>query len=481
VEHSAPERAPLTLAEASRRLRAGEITSEALVRDCLATIERYDPVIKACVTVVGESALERARVADTALADRRNRRSLLGIPIGVKDLFQTRSVRTTASSGVLEDWVPDEDATAVRRVTEAGGILLCKTNTHEFAFGTVTPPTRNPWNTDHVPGGSSGGSAAGIAVGEFLGALGSDTGGSIRIPAASCGVTGLKPTFGLVSRAGVIPLSWSYDHVGPIARTVEDCALMLDVLAGYDPADPESMDVPLIQFSAALASGRTPEDAVRGTRVGVPASFFFRNCDPEVSQAVRAAVALLESLGAQVEEVEIPDTIDEMFEVYRAVQKPEAYVYHADMGWLESRADRYDSRIRDMILDGANYSAADYIRAQRARREFTAAMRAVLSRVEVLVTPTLPVPARRIDEVDTPLLYDGKGEPAGHALRYTFPFNLTGQPAMTVPCGFSSGGLPIGLQLVAGHFSEATLLRIGHAYQRVTDWHLRLPPVVTAG
>jgi Asp-tRNA(Asn)/Glu-tRNA(Gln) amidotransferase A subunit family amidase len=214
---------------------------------------------------------------------------------------------------------------------------------------------------------------------------------------------------------------------------------------------------------------------VRGTRIGVPTNFFFRHCDPDVETATRAALAQLEALGATLVEVEVPATIDDMFEVYRAIQKPEAYTYHRDMGWLESRAELYRPQVLENIRGGASYSAADYITAQRARRDFTLGMRALLRRVDALATPTLPVPARRADEIDTPLLWDGEPEPSGEALRYTFPFDLTGQPAITVPCGFSSGGLPIGLQLVAAHFGEATLLRLGHAYQRVTDWHLRAP------
>lgn len=467
--------APLTLAEAVGMLRARQVSSAELVEVCLRRIAQWEPAIHACVTVMGDTARERARAADEALRGGHDRRPLLGIPVAIKDLIQTKGVRTTAGSRVLADWVPDEDATVVKKLDAAGAISLCKTNTHEFAFGTVTPPTRNPWNTAHVPGGSSGGSAAAIATGEALGALGTDTGGSIRIPAAACGVTGLKATFGLVSRTGIIPLSWSLDHTGPIARSVEDCALLLDVLAGYDADDPDSVDVPLLDFPAALAAKRTPEEAVRGTRIGVPASFFFRHCDPDVEAAVRAALAQLEALGATLVEVEIPATIDEMFEVYRAIQKPEAYTYHRDMGWLETRAERYRPQILENIRAGANYSAAEYITAQRARREFSRQMRALLRQVDALATPTLPVPARRVDEAETPLLWDGRPEPSGEALRYTFPFDLTGQPAMTVPCGFTRGGLPVGLQLVAAHFGEATLLRLGHAYQRVTDWHLRPP------
>jgi aspartyl-tRNA(Asn)/glutamyl-tRNA(Gln) amidotransferase subunit A len=470
----------LTAAEAARHLRAGHVSAVALVQECLARIATVDPTIRACVTVMGEAALAQAEAADEQLRGGRDRRPLLGIPLGIKDLIATQGVRTTAGSRVLDDWVPDHDATVVTRLAAAGGIALCKTNTHEFAFGTVTPPTRNPWDPERIPGGSSGGSAAAVAAGECLAALGTDTGGSIRIPAAACGVSGLKPTFGLVSRSGVVPLSWSLDHAGPIARSVEDCALLLDVLAGYDPTDPDSVDVPLLNYNAALLATRTPEDAVRGTVLGLPTSYFFRHLDPEVERAVQAAIETLVALGATVREVALPPNLDDLFGVYRTIQRPEAYTYHEEMGWLRTRADRYDPVVRENILAGAGYSASDYIRAQRTRHDFTTQMRTRLREVDALVTPTLPVPARRISELDTPVLWDGQPEPAGEALRLTFPFDLTGQPALTVPCGFTTSGLPIGLQLIAGHFGEATLLRLGHAYQRVTDWHLRLPPLVAA-
>lgn len=469
-----------TVAEAAERLRRGDVTSIGLVQQCLERIARLDSTLRACVTVMGEAALEQAAAADQRLqrGGREAQSALLGVPLGIKDLMETRGIRTTGGSRVLADWVPDRDAAVVTKVAQAGAIALCKTNTHEFAFGTVTRPTRNPWNTDHVPGGSSGGSAVAVATGECLAALGTDTGGSIRIPAAACGVTGLKPTYGLVSRTGILPLSWSLDHAGPITRTVEDCALLLDALVGYDPTDPDSVEVPLLDYRVALADGRSPEDAVRGTRIGIPNRFFFHHLDGEVETAVRAAIARLEALGASVSEVRIPDTIEGLIAVYRAIQKSEAYTFHHDQGWLDARADLYAPTVLENIRSGADYSASDYIHAQQARRAFREAMREAMAGVDVLMTPTLPVPARRIDEVDTPMVWDGSLEPAGEALRYTFPFDVTGQPALTVPCGFSSTGLPIGLQLVAGHFGEPTLLRLGHAYQRVTDWHDRVPPMV---
>jgi aspartyl-tRNA(Asn)/glutamyl-tRNA(Gln) amidotransferase subunit A len=467
-----------TIAQAAAQLRAGQTTAAELVARCQERMVRLEPDLKACVTLLAESAREQARMADAALAGGRDRRPLLGIPLGVKDLIEARGVRTTAGSHVLADWIPDEDATVVTKLLAAGAIPLCKTNTHEFAYGTMTPPTANPWDLTRSPGGSSGGSAAGVAAGEFLAALGTDTGGSIRIPASWCGVTGLKPTFGLVSRAGIVPLSWSYDHAGPIARTVEDCALLLDALAGHDPRDPDSLDVPLLDYAAALGAQRTPEEALRGTRIGVPESYFFEQVEAETEAAVRAAIARLAELGAEVVALAMPETLnDDLFIAgYRAVQRPEAYTYHSDQGWLAQRADRYSSEVLANLRSGADYSAADYIRAQQLRRRFTDAMRAALATVDVLAAPTTPMPAATPAEFAAGFMLGGRMV-VGGTLRCTFPFNLTGQPALTLPCGFTTAGLPIGLQLAARLFGEPTLLRVGHAYQRVTDWHTRRPPL----
>ncbi|HEY7023187.1 MAG TPA: amidase [Ktedonobacterales bacterium] len=468
-----PYRAP-TLAEAARQLRAGEVTSVALTEACLRRIEQVDGVLKACVTMMADAALEQARAADAALAAKRIKSPLHGLPLAIKDLFATRGVRTTAGSGVLADWIPDEDATAVTKLAEAGAIALCKTNTHEFAYGTLTPPTRNPWDTTRAPGGSSGGTAAAVASGESLGGLGTDTGGSIRIPAGFCGVTGLKPTYGLVGRGGVVPLSGSYDHAGPIAWTVEDCALLLDAIAGYDPRDPDSADVPLLDFTAALGDRLTPEDAARGTRIGIPDRFFYDLIDDDVAAALEATRATFERLGAVLVEVAMPDGVDDLLSVYRAVQRPEAYTYHTDMGWLAERTDKYFPETLANLKLGADYSAADYIRAQQRRRVFTDAMRAVLRQVDVLLTPTLAIPAPLADEYGSAFVVRGQALEGG-SLRFTLPFNLTGEPALSIPCGFSASGLPIGAQLVAAHFNEPTLLRLGHAYQRATDWHTHRP------
>lgn len=479
-EISAPE--TLTLIEARDAIRSGALTSEALVTACLRRIAETEPALQACVTVMSETALSQARQADAAIQANARIGPLHGLPIALKDLIETRGVLTTAGSRVLDDWIPGEDAAVVKRLTGAGAIALCKTNTHEFAFGTYTPPTRNPWNTERIPGGSSGGSAAALAVGDAPGALGTDTGGSIRIPAACCGVTGLKPTYGLVSRTGIVPLSWSLDVVGPMARTVADCALLLDALAGYDATDPDSVDVPLLNYTAALSNARSPEDAVRGARIGVPTSYFFDLIDPEVEAAVRGAIDGLVALGAMVVELPMPASLDDFFGVYRGVQRPEAYTWHSDMGYLADRADRYSPTVRANIEAGANYSAKDYIHAQQARRAFTTEMLALMEQVDALVTPTMALPAPRADESDTPLRAGGKLIPEG-TLRCTFPFNMSGQPALSVPCGFTSDGLPIGLQIAGARFGEATLLRLGHAYQRLTSWHTLRPalPIQPAG
>jgi aspartyl-tRNA(Asn)/glutamyl-tRNA(Gln) amidotransferase subunit A len=474
---------PLTITRAADALRDGSLTAEGLLDAGLARIRALDGDLKACVTLMAASAREEAQAADALLSDqRRVRRAspLLGIPIGVKDLYLTHGVLTTAGSRVLDDYIPEEDAAAVERLRAAGAVLVAKTNTHEFAYGTFTPPTRNPWDTERVPGGSSGGSAAGVAAGYFLGALGSDTGGSIRIPAACCGVTGLKPTYGLVSRYGVIALSWSYDHAGPIARTVEDCALMLDALAGYDPRDPDSIDAPQMSYDAALAANRSPEEAVRGARIGVPRQFFFDGAEPEVVEAVRAALEVYRALGAEIREVDMPPELDaDLFDRgYRAVQRPEATLYHQEMGWFPARADRYSPVVREALEAGEKVSATDHIHGQRIRRALTSHMRALLADLDALAMPTLPIVAPRVDALERRIRMGDQDNTPGYALlRNTFPFDLTGQPALALPCGFTSAGLPVSLQLAAGHFNEPALLRLGHAYQRVTDWHERVPPL----
>jgi aspartyl-tRNA(Asn)/glutamyl-tRNA(Gln) amidotransferase subunit A len=466
-----------TLEEALGFLRRGEITAVTLAENYLARIEALDSRVRAFVTVTRERAL-----ADAAAADERRRggqeRPLDGIPVAIKDIVATRGIRTTAGSRVLADWVPDADAPVAQALAVAGTSLLGKTNTHEFAFGTFTPPTRNPWDLDRIPGGSSGGSAAAVAAGMCLGAVGTDTGGSIRMPAACCGVTGFKPTYGLVSAERVVPLSWSLDHVGPIARSARDCALLLDAMVRDDPFEP-LRPVPNFAVGANLCYADVPVDAavIAGLRLGVPANYFFSHVEPKVEEKVRTAVGVLSSLGVEVEEVRVPEAIDDLFAVYLAFQRPEARTAHEDAGWFPAQADLYAPPARRALERAGEYSAADYIRGQRAKQAFAREMDALLRRVDVLATPTLPLVAPLVADAERPLMVAGREEWPGPALvRLTFPFDISGQPALTVPCGFSASGLPIGLQLVGARYDDMTLLRLGYAYQRETDWHLRWPP-----
>ncbi|HXX78563.1 MAG TPA: amidase, partial [Ktedonobacteraceae bacterium] len=329
------------------------------------------------------------------------------------------------------------------------------------------------WNLQHIAGGSSGGSAASVAAGMCLGAIGSDTGGSIRIPSACCGVTGLKPTYGRVSTYGVIPLSWSLDHIGPIARSAEDCALLFDAIAGYDPRDPNSVSGPPAKASASLISGVEGRDplSLQGIKLGVPSDSYIAPLDPEVRAAWHAALLVMQEEGAEIVDVELqPPTLD----TYRTIQMPEASLAHMERGWLTGRLDAYIERTRSRLLQGQTIPAVDYLRAQQQRRAFSGNLRSNMQAIQALALPTLPMPAIRIDQADTDILIDGNTENAtGALLRLTMPYNLAGLPAISLPCGFSSDGLPIGLQIVGKPFEESMILRIAHAYQQLTDWHRR--------
>ncbi len=465
-----------TLEDALRLLRTGEVTAVALAEHYLACIDARDPRVLAFITVTHERALADAAVAD-ARRGTEAERPLDGVPIAVKDIVATRGIRTTAGSRVLAEWVPDTEAAVTRALAAAGTTLLGKTNAHEFAFGAITPPTRNPWDLDRIPGGSSGGSAAAVAAGMCLGAVGTDTGGSIRMPAACCGVTGLKPTYGLVSTDGVVPLSWSLDHIGPIAHSARDCALLLDAMVGGEPFDslrpvPGFPKVRNVRY-ADVAMSRSD---IAGLKLGVPTNYFFSYIEPEVEGAVREAIRVLAELGADVHEVQVPEAIDDLFAVYLAIQRSEARVVHEDADWFPAKAEQYTPSTRGALERALDVSPADYIRAQRAKQAFEREMDALLRQVDALATPTLPVVAPRLLDLERPLRVAGREERAGPALvRLTFPFNISGQPALTLPCGFSESGLPIGLQLIGARFDEATLLQLACAYQDETDWHLRHP------
>ncbi len=463
----------LSIQQASEELRSGLITPTELLAETLERIDQLDGEIQAFVTVMREQAFEEAEKAENEQRTGLFRGPLHGIPIGVKDLIAVKNVRMTAGSKVLADNIAQEDATVVEQLRRAGAVITGKTNTHEFAYGTYTPPTRNPWNLSHIPGGSSGGSAAAVAAGMCFGALGSDTGGSIRIPSACCGITGLKPTYGRVSTYGVIPLSWSLDHVGPMGRSAEDCAILFDAIASYDPRDPNSVSGPPGKSSATLIGG--PEGrsllSLQGIKFGVPSESFVAPLDPEVRAAWRAALLVLQEEGAEMVDVEVQRPA---METYRTIQMPEASLAHMEGGWLATRLEAYGERTRSRLLQGQTIPAVDYLRAQQQRRAFSSNLRSIMQRVNALVLPTIPIPAIPIEQADQDIQIDGVTENATMALlRLTMPFNLAGLPAISLPCGFTIGGLPIGLQMVGKPFEESMILRIAHAYQQLTDWHRR--------
>ena len=462
-----------SIQQASEELRSGIITPTELLADTLDSIDQLDSDIQAFVTVMREQAYDEAEKAENEQRTGLFRSPLHGIPIAIKDLIAVKNVCMTAGSKVLADYVPQEDATVVELLRRAGAVIIGKTNTHEFAYGTYTPPTRNPWNPQYIAGGSSGGSAAAVAAGMSPGAIGSDTGGSIRIPSACCGATGLKPTYGRVSTYGVIPLSWSLDHVGPIARSAEDCALLFDAIASYDPRDPNSVSGPPGKASATLIAGAEGRDplSLQGIKLGIPSESYVAPLDLEVRAAWRAALLVLQEEGAELVNLEL---LAPVMDTYRTIQMPEASLIHMERGWLTERLDAYTERTRLRLLQGQTIPAVDYLRAQQQRRSFSSNLRSSMQGINALVLPTLPMPAIRIEQADADILIDGVTENSTAALlRLTMPFNLAGLPAISLPCGFSTASLPIGLQIVGKPFEESMILRIAHAYQQLTDWHRR--------
>jgi aspartyl-tRNA(Asn)/glutamyl-tRNA(Gln) amidotransferase subunit A len=452
-----------TIRALSARYRKRELSPVEVTRTLLGRIEQLDPTLHAFVTLTADRALDDARTAEAALR-RDDPRPLLGIPVAHKDIYCTRGIRTTGGSALLADWLPEADATCVRRWQEAGTVLLGKLITHEFAFGLQLPghrfqPARNPWNLDHIPGGSSSGSGAALAAGLVIGATGSDTGGSIRGPASFCGIVGLKPTYGRVSRAGVLALSWTLDHTGPMARTVEDCAYLLQAMAGYDPADPASSRAPVDDYLAPL--GRD----IRGVKIGVPRTYFFDNIEPEVAQAFEEALTTLRGLGAEVRDVTIPSlhTTPSFFLILAA----EAFAYHEHD--IREHPELYGDVLRERILTGALVTAAEYTQAQRLRAQLCSEMATVLQDVDILATPTTPTPATTFTRAQDPELAFPRSN--------TAPFNCTGLPTLALPCGFTASGLPLSLQLAGRPFAEGMVLCVGQAYEQATPWHTRRPPV----
>jgi len=456
----------LSLAEVAKKIRETEISPVELAEAALARIEATESVLNAYVRINADHALASAREAEAEIVAGRYRGELHGVPIAIKDLYDMAGLPTTCSSKVRHDHLADRDSACVARLKAAGATIVGKTQTHEFAFGILTPTTANPWNPEHMPGGSSGGSGASVASRGCFMAMGSDTGGSIRIPAAVCGIVGLKPTFGRVSRFGVASLSWSLDHVGPLTRTVRDAAITLKWLAGYDPRDPGSADEPIDDYLSGLDAG------VKGLRIGVPRNYYFDCIDSEVDTAVRAAVEKLESLGATAVEVEIPYP-DHIMAVEFGLCMPEASAYHRDM--LRERSELYGEDVRIFLEAGELIPATDYITALRARQKMKDAWRAMFANVDAVIAPSVVAPATRRgqDSIDWG---NGDVEPVTPAfVRLSAPANVTGLPSVAVPCGFTSGGLPLSFQVVGRPFDEARILRIAQAYQGATDWHARAP------
>lgn len=462
----APGLAYRSLTELGRLLDSREVSPVEIVAEALARIERYNGRFVSYLTVCAEAATVQARRAEQEMAGGRGRRTRLhGLPIAHKDISLTKGVRTTAHSRCLLEHVPDRDATHVRRLAEAGMIILGKTNTTEYACGTmdVFGIARNPWDPGRYTGGSSAGSASALAAGMAPAATGSDTGGSIRVPSSFCGIVGLKPTYGRVSRYGLIPLSWSMDNVGPMARTVADCALLLGAMAGHDPLDPTSARAPVPDFTDGLDAG------LRGMVLGVPKQHFYDGLDPEVDAAVRAALRHLESAGARLEPVDLP-LAGHLAGPGGILIMAEAYGLHAAQ--LRERAADYGARTRRRIASGACYTSGEYEAALRIRGAWTRQVARALDRVDAIVTPTVPHPAFTVE-------VQRAGEPPDTSWG-TRHFNLSGHPALSLPCGFTAAGLPVGMQLAGRYFDEATLFRIAHAYEQSTPWHSRRPALPEA-
>jgi aspartyl-tRNA(Asn)/glutamyl-tRNA(Gln) amidotransferase subunit A len=455
----------LSIAEAGKLLRAGTLTSTALTQAALDRVAALDPLLNAFILVTKERALADADRADRELKAGIDKGPMHGIPHALKDIYETAGIRTTCHSKLMVDHVPAQDGTVAAKLAAGGAVLLGKLSTHEFAIGGPSfdlpfPPARNPWNRDHFSGGSSSGSGAAVASGMVRVAMGSDTGGSIRSPAAYCGIVGLKPTYGRVSRRGVFPLSYTLDHCGPLSWSVEDTALTMQVIAGHDPLDPASADVPVPDFAAELASGIT------GLKLAYPRSFFATvdGISPEVIASNDRAVQDLARLGAKVEEIKLPD-----FELFnacgRVILTAEAYAVHEEN--LIKRGADYGRLTYQRMMPGAIVSAADLIQALRMRRELYEAVARVLETYDAIVTVNALAPAIRLDAF-----------PVNATLRtpgHTIPFNVTGHPALAVPTGFAKSGLPIGMQIVGRPFDEPTVLRIGAAYESVAQWTEKRP------
>lgn len=458
-----------TIASAAADIAQGRLSPVALTEACLARIDRFETKVNAFIRLERERALAAARTAEAEIKAGRRRGALHGIPFAHKDIYETAGIPTTCHSKLLKDYVPTRDAFTVARLADAGIVMFGKLATHEFAIGGPSfdlpwPPARNPWALDHFTGGSSSGTGASVSAGFVLGGTGSCTGGSIRLPAAFCGLAGIKPTYGLLSRSGIQPLSQTLDHAGPLAWTVEDCAILLQAMAGHDPADPGSAHVPVPDYRAELSGG------IKGVRIGVIRHFYEKDvqASAEVGAAMEASIKVLSGLGATVRDVTLPPLQD-----WNAcgwlILSSEAYAVHEP--WLKTRYNDYGQNFRDRVTLGGLFSAADYVSAVRFRRELNETLAKVMADVDLLVLPSALTPAPRLDQMSS---FASLETP-----NFTMPFNVAGTPALALCNGFSGSGLPLSLQIVGRPFEESLVLRAGHAYERATPWKERRPALVS--
>jgi aspartyl-tRNA(Asn)/glutamyl-tRNA(Gln) amidotransferase subunit A len=463
----------LSLSEASPLLRAKKVSPVELTHECLNRIERLNPRLNAFITITADSALAEARHAEAEIQKGHWRGPLHGIPIALKDLIDTNGVRTTAASAVIKDRIPTADAEIVRRLKAAGAVFLGKLNLHEYAYGGSSAishfgPVRNPWNLDYSPGGSSGGSAAAVAAHLCYAAIGTDTGGSIRQPAAYCGIVGLKPTYGRVSTSGVIPLSWSLDHLGPITRTCLDAALMLQVIAGYDPDDTGSIDAPVPNYISTI--GRSTSSL----RLGIPRAYFYEALDPEIQVTTEAALLVLKRITASLQDMPplaSDATYSSWMDPYVAIITAEAYAYHKES--IASSSELYQAPTLRRLRVGADVATSTYIQSRRQLDRIRRSIGNVFKNIDLVITPTARVPPFAIADL--------QGDPNTtrarelSMLHNTRPLNFPGLPTISVPCGFTRTGLPIGMQITGPAGSEATVLRLAYAYEQTTEWHKRKP------
>jgi aspartyl-tRNA(Asn)/glutamyl-tRNA(Gln) amidotransferase subunit A len=453
-----------SIAQISELLRKGSVSPVELTTDALARIEKLNPRLNAFITVTADSALEDARRAEAEIRHGDWRGPLHGVPLSLKDLIDTAGVRTTAASLLFKDRIPHEDAEVVRRLKAAGAVLLGKQNLHEFAYGgssmiSAFGEVRNAWNPAHIAGGSSGGSATAVAAGLGFGAIGTDTAGSIREPAALCGIVGLKPTYGRVSVRGVIPLSSSLDHVGPLARNVADVAAIFTAISGYDAADNNGVDAPVEDYLSGLGQ------QLRMLRVGIPRKFFFDDLETEVAAAIEQAISTLAAMGAEIRDIELSVPTD------RTLQSAESYAFHAE--FIARRPELYQPETLRRIRSGENISQETVLERRQEQGQLRRSTETIFTDLDLLLTPTTPIVA--------PTIADLKENPDQlrpreiMLLRNTRPINVWGLPAISLPCGFTDAGLPIGLQIVGRHWDEATVLAAAYAYEQATAWHKREP------